>query len=557
MKEVDVFKGKYRIKKLLGKGDKSRVYLAENIKLGTLWAIKQIEKGPGNDNSQLVEPDILKKLDHPALPRIFDVIEDDAHIYIIVDYIEGTPLDKELKEEGNFSEQRVIKWGIQLCDVLTYLHNFKPNPIIYRDMKPSNIILTEGDRLKLVDFGIAREYKAGNPDDTVYIGTRGYAAPEQYGSGQTSAKSDIYSLGVTLHHLVTGVGPDRLTCEVRPIREFNDELSLEFEAILQKCTQKHPGDRYASADELKEALQACLSSFESAMRQSIMKINPRTFRRMVIAVWDNPEFACEYAYACARLTGMNVLLMDLDLLSPSVDLLLNIPRYPAGQHGSIIKKTGINLLIDAGTGGRVEGNLFKQASVKRSELKNLFIITGSYSLDDYEYYPDEVLVQLIDDAYRNFDITILILNRSIYDSFTVVGLARSDYIVIPLSTEVLKLRTFNCFREFLMEKQGISLDKYRFVAFDNDPALPVDRALLEITVGRAYIGCIRYSAKRAAYRNTRKIYAKSMEPEVLEDYRKLMRKFGIETDDTCKKGLLWLIGKHARKRLEEAHAMNE
>ena len=110
MEEKGLFDGKYRILRLLGKGNKSRVYLAENIKLGTLWAINEIDKGAGAENYQLVEPDILKRLDHPSLPRIYDIFEDEKNIYIIVDYIEGVPLDKKLKEEVKFSEKRVVGW---------------------------------------------------------------------------------------------------------------------------------------------------------------------------------------------------------------------------------------------------------------------------------------------------------------------------------------------------------------------------------------------------------------------------------------------------------------
>jgi serine/threonine protein kinase len=208
MVKDNLLEGKYRILSTLGQGGMGRVYLAENIKLGTLWAIKHLQKKPSSSCNLYIEPNILKKLNHPALPRIFDIFEDAGNIYIVVDYIEGVSLDKKLEEVGSFPEEVVLEWAAQLCDVLMYLHGIKPNPIIYRDMKPANIILAEGGRLKLIDFGIAREYKSGTCSDTICIGTRGYAAPEQYGAGQTSVASDIYSLGVTLYHLLTGKSPN-------------------------------------------------------------------------------------------------------------------------------------------------------------------------------------------------------------------------------------------------------------------------------------------------------------------------------------------------------------
>ncbi len=174
-----IFKEKYKIVKLLGQGGMSRVYLVENIKLSTFWALKVIDRSISSKIDIMAEINILKKLEHSSLPRIFDVFEDEFSIYIIEDYISGISLDKELKNKGSFTEGQVIDWSIEICKVLIYLHNIKPNPIIYRDMKPSNIIITNNGMIKLIDFGIAREYKGSCTDDTVYIGTRGYAAPEQ------------------------------------------------------------------------------------------------------------------------------------------------------------------------------------------------------------------------------------------------------------------------------------------------------------------------------------------------------------------------------------------
>ena len=135
------------------------VYLAENVKLKTLWAVKRIPKNIASGNDPLGECEILKKLSHPSLLSIYVIIEDKDFVYLIVDYIKGDSLDKILAGKVCFDERTVVDWGIQICGVLEYLHGIRPNPVIYRDMKPSNIILTEEGTLKLVDFGIAREYK--------------------------------------------------------------------------------------------------------------------------------------------------------------------------------------------------------------------------------------------------------------------------------------------------------------------------------------------------------------------------------------------------------------
>src|SRR5699024_8630872 len=148
---------------------------AESTSLGTKWAIKAVDKRLSTEFDLLAEPNILKKLNHPSLPRIIDIEEDENNLYIIEDYIDGKSLDRQLKEKKNFDENIVINWAKQLCDVLIYLHNQKPNPIIYRDMKPANIIVDKDDNVKLIDFGIAREFKIDNDSDTTYMGTRGYA----------------------------------------------------------------------------------------------------------------------------------------------------------------------------------------------------------------------------------------------------------------------------------------------------------------------------------------------------------------------------------------------
>ncbi len=245
-----LFDGKYKILDTLGKGGMSTVYLAENIKLGTLWAIKQIPKVSTVKIDTYVEPNILKQLNHPALPRIFDIAEDVDCVYIIVDYIEGIALDRELEKVKCFPEKIVIEWTKQLCDVLFYLHSHTPNPIIYRDMKPSNIILTKEGSIKLIDFGIAREFRPGSDSDTVYIGTRGYAAPEQFGKGQTSAASDIYSLGVMLMELLTGKNPNTPPLGLRSVREHDSSLSEGIENIICRCTREEPGERYRSVKEI-------------------------------------------------------------------------------------------------------------------------------------------------------------------------------------------------------------------------------------------------------------------------------------------------------------------
>lgn len=202
-----------------------------------------------------MEMELLKKLKHPNLPSIVDVIDDKENLLIVMDYIEGNTLEKLLREHGAQKQEDVVEWAIQLCDVLEYLHTRKP-AVIYRDMKPSNVMLKSDGSVVLIDFGTAREFKEQNAADTTCLGTQGYAAPEQFGTmGQTDARTDIYCLGATMYHLVTGHNPSEPPYEMYPITHWNPRLSTGLEQIILKCTQRNPFDRYQSAKELKNALQ--------------------------------------------------------------------------------------------------------------------------------------------------------------------------------------------------------------------------------------------------------------------------------------------------------------
>lgn len=252
--------GKYKILNKIGQGGMSVVYLAMNERANKQWAIKEVRKD-GVQNFEVVkqgliaETEMLKKLSHPNLPSIIDVIDGDGTFLIVMDYIEGRHLESVVKEYGAQRQEDVIEWAKQLCDVLSYLHSRKP-PIIYRDMKPSNVMLKPDGKVMLIDFGTAREFKENSVADTTCLGTQGYAAPEQYGGhGQTDARTDIYCLGATLYHLLTGHNPSEPPYEMYPIRYWNPELSSGLEEIILKCTQKNPDDRYQNCGGLLYALE--------------------------------------------------------------------------------------------------------------------------------------------------------------------------------------------------------------------------------------------------------------------------------------------------------------
>lgn len=256
-----VLDGKYKILSEIGHGGMSVVYMALNEKANKTWAVKEIRKDGKMDfnivrQGLVAEIETLKKLNHPNLPSIVDVIEDRDSFIIVMDYIEGNSLDRALLEHGAQPQDNVIEWAMQLCDVLSYLHSCSP-PIIYRDMKPANIMLRPDGNIALIDFGTAKTYEI-DLGETTGIGTIGYAAPEQFigsGMGRTDARTDIYCLGITLYHLLTGIDPCKNVIADKSIRAVNPALSQGLDEIIIKCTQPDPKDRYQSCDELLYAFE--------------------------------------------------------------------------------------------------------------------------------------------------------------------------------------------------------------------------------------------------------------------------------------------------------------
>ena len=253
--------GKYKILSEIGHGGMSVVYMAINEKANKTWAVKEVRKDSKMDfntvkQGLMAEIETLKNLKHPNLPSIIDVIEDDDSFIIVMDYIEGRSLDKIIEENGAQPEAYVVEWAKQLCDVFGNLHSRTP-PIIYRDMKPANIMLKPDGNIMVIDFGTAKHYEI-DLGETTGIGTIGYAAPEQYigsGLGRTDARTDIYCLGITMYHLLTNIDPCKNLISDKSIRAVNPALSHGLDAIIQKCTQYQPSDRYQSCAELMYDLE--------------------------------------------------------------------------------------------------------------------------------------------------------------------------------------------------------------------------------------------------------------------------------------------------------------
>lgn len=274
-----VLDGKYKILNEIGHGGMSVVYLALNERANKTWAVKEIRKDGGNDSEVVsqglvAETEMLKKLNHPNLPSIVDVIDKSDTFIIVMDYIEGRSLQSVINHSGPQDPEKVLEWSKQLCDVLGYLHSRQP-AIIYRDMKPANVMLKPDGQVALIDFGTAREYKEHSQGDTTWLGTRGYAAPEQFGGrGQTDARTDIYCLGATMYHLLTGYSPADTQFVIYPLGELVPAFAGSgLEKVVAKCCEPDPANRYQSCAELMYALEHVHDEDAVAIRERNRKWN--------------------------------------------------------------------------------------------------------------------------------------------------------------------------------------------------------------------------------------------------------------------------------------------
>ena len=263
--------GRYRNLGMVGQGGFGAVYKAsdERFKSRRTVAIKEMSDSnltPAEKIRALEdfrqEADLLVQLKHANLPDVSDFLEEGGKAYLVMEFIEGKTLEKVQEDAGKpLDEKMVMGWALQLCDVLAYLHT-RPQPIIFRDLKPSNVMVTHSGQIKLIDFGIARIFKSSAAKDTTTLGSRGYAPLEQYGRGQSDARSDMYALGATLYDLLTNSVPaDAPTRRINPTlfakpRQANPAISKETERIILKAMAEEPKDRYQSASAMFSAMVA-------------------------------------------------------------------------------------------------------------------------------------------------------------------------------------------------------------------------------------------------------------------------------------------------------------
>jgi serine/threonine protein kinase len=269
-----LLKNRYEILETLGRGGMGCVYkVADRFQKGKILAAKELLSGNlSAEKAQEAltqfqnEARILARLTHPNLPKVYDYFSLPGRHYIIMEFVKGKTLEKilEARKGRPVDERLTLSWALQISKTMYFLSVQKPRPIVFRDLKPSNIMIARDGRVKLIDFGIARFFKEDKHEDTYVYGTPGYAAPEQYGSGQTDVRSDLFSLGATLHHCLTGRNPSENPLDFPDPRQLNPKLSRGTAAIIKKALAPDMEKRFQSALEMKQAVQKVM--LDSAVR---------------------------------------------------------------------------------------------------------------------------------------------------------------------------------------------------------------------------------------------------------------------------------------------------
>src|SRR5712692_6502491 len=272
-----LLKQRYRIINPVGQGGFGAVYKAADLQFGNrLVAIKEMSQSSLSPQELVEATEAFKRealllagLTHPNLPRIYEQFTDMGRWYLVMDFIEGETLEEHLDKlkDGKLPVEKVLEIGIQLCNVLEYLHLRQP-PIIFRDLKPANVMLTIYGHVYLIDFGIARHFKPGQAKDTTALGSTGYAAPEQYGKAQTTPRADIYALGVTLHQLLSGKDPSDTPFQFASLQLLSHPVLARLEKLILQMVQMDASKRPANIAVIKQELQSI------ATQQLIGKTNP-------------------------------------------------------------------------------------------------------------------------------------------------------------------------------------------------------------------------------------------------------------------------------------------
>jgi len=372
---------RYLIQSVVGVGGMGAVYRARDMHFPNVVKLVAVKEMVNQARDALVrstivrnferEANLLATLEHPAIPRIYDYFTHNERSYLILEFVNGKDLEAILNETDELiPQEKIIRWGVELCDVLSYLHDHKPETIIFRDMKPSNVMIDQFNHVVLIDFGIAKPFQ-GVQRGTM-IGTEGYSPPEQY-RGEATPLADIYALGATLHHLLTRRDPrlePPFSFSERPIHPINPNCSAQLEQVVFKALQYTPADRYQSAAEMKDALMAIAKKSGVLVEPPAAKPHGDRAMQEIKPVW---QFACEDEIRGPATWSNGILYVgsyDNNLYALDADTGQFIWKYPTD--GGIVSKPAV----------------YENCIYFGSEDKRLHVISARHGKITWSYYTE-------------------------------------------------------------------------------------------------------------------------------------------------------------------------
>ncbi len=368
----EIFNQKYRIIKSVGHGGMGTVYLSVDVSNQTTWAIKEELITERNKSLLFSEAEIMARVSHPAFPRFLSKIELNGFLYIIMEYVEGMTLGDIIEEKSVIEEPKVIDWFKQACLALQYLHGLK-TPIVYRDFKPSNIMLDTNGRIRIIDLGIALEYRGDGAKAEIAVLTKGYAAPEQYNKRyKLDERTDIYALAVTMHYMITGKNPNTPPYEFEPVRKLQKNTSRAIERILKKCLQPNPDKRYANVGLLLNDL----NRIDEMQKQLVSRIKKQ------------------------RIAASSILGMIIVIAVVIYAIILNVQMKTIEKYYSYLEQaTGANTLEEAQAAASLAIDISPENPDAYIVYASLYIDYDD--IDDAYAYINDVIITKFPEIYSN------------------------------------------------------------------------------------------------------------------------------------------------------------
>lgn len=363
---------KYKILRILKDAYESCIYLVEHIDLHSYWIIKKVNAAV---TKNLKEIEVLKGLKHENIPLFVDVIEENSWLFLVREYIEGKTLDQYMEDQGMINEQEGIRIGISLCKIVEFFHSL-PNPIIIRDIKPNNIIIASDGTVKLIDFSIAKKYSPQAVRDTEYLGTKGFAATEQYGVNEKDRcdiQTDVFGIGATLYYVFTRQDLGKPPYRFLPLTTLRKDMSIHIESVLFKACQLRKEDRFLDVIQLREALQRIWKSQTVFEQRSYFDIMERYDKPSVFITGIKRGIGvthhCLRIAAYLKAQGLSVLIID----SSSNQMLQNMEYQDEGTvNQGVLYCNGIPILFSDEREKKAENKLLFE-TIKAERYSTLTI----------------------------------------------------------------------------------------------------------------------------------------------------------------------------------------